>query len=920
MRKTFLKRWALKCISLMALLMLAGCVPAIGAQDAAPTSTAPPASTAALTPPTAAPLPLPSTMPLDQYEPLLFDFLESKQYQELGWAHDKRVRDTGPYIDGVSYGTHPAVRIYYSPEVYDWLQNGREGDIPDGAMIIKEMFPTPAARYTNLSGDEINDQLSMWTYMVRDRSGSKDGWFWGYHGTGDGVDGNDYPFNYPDSGFGQYCVRCHASAENLFTFSALRNIAGEPGSPVSYYVDESWMPTPDDDPEAHAETANAPDPAAVAQLKPQRALNSEFVSLFNMLPTVAPDTVESIPPVTYDHVIAGPAGPEQFLTSDQCLGCHSGQGEIFVPNMYILPTADEGGVNLSPYGEWNWSMMGLAGRDPIFYAQLESEVSIHDSGDLPETIQNLCFRCHGVMGQRQFHLDDAGDAFTRDIVHVTDPADPMHKYGALARDGISCMVCHQIVDEGKPIQETMTGQFNVAAAGAGVGDGISRIFGPFEDPATLPMVSALGMKPEYSEDIKASRLCGSCHTIYLPIFDAEGNQVGSDFEQTTYLEWQNSAYQNEFGQGSDPKTCQECHMPGSYNGEDLAFRIANIQDQTYPEADNRAPEAETTVPVRDDFRRHTLLGINIFGLEFFNQFDSILGVRKTDFMTGSNNGLPTAIDQSNQLAKMETADIAIERLDYADGKLMVQVKVTNKTGHRFPSGVGFRRAFLELSVLDQHNLVVWASGRTNGVGVIVDETGKPLPSEFMTVLNPEACSADFTQCEQAYEPHYQVITDQNQVQIYQELVKNPENRFTTSFVAQAATIKDNRLLPKGWTKEGPPGFAADPTWGPRFVTATSPKGNVLDDAAFQDGSGSDTIVYQIEIPEEAISGGTVEATLYYQSIPPFYLMERFTTADGPNAQRLHFMASYLNVDGTPIEDWKLEVAAAQEVFDGSTGQ
>ena len=57
----------------------------------------------------------------------------------------------------------------------------------------------------------------------------------------------------------------------------------------------------------------------------------------------------------------------------------------------------------------------------------------------------------------------------------------------------------------------------------------------------------------------------------------------------------------------------------------------------------------------------------------------------------------------------------------------VEVKVTNKTGHRFPSGVGFRRAFLELSVLDQHDLVVWASGRTNGVGVIVDETGARCP-------------------------------------------------------------------------------------------------------------------------------------------------------------------------------------------------
>jgi hypothetical protein len=264
--------------------------------------------------------------------------------------------------------------------------------------------------------------------------------------------------------------------------------------------------------------------------------------------------------------------------------------------------------------------------------------------------------------------------------------------------------------------------------------------------------------------------------------------------------------------------------------------------------------------------------------------------------------------------------VTIESMEYADGQLTVQVQVSNKTGHRFPSGVGFRRAFLELSVLDQHEVVVWASGRTNGVGVIVDETGTPLPSEFMTVLNPEACAADSAQCEQAYEPHYQVITEQNQVQIYQELVKNPENRFTTSFLAQAATIKDNRLLPKGWTKEGPPGFAADPTWGPRFVVATSPKGNVLEDAAFQDGSGSDTIIYQIDIPEEIITGGTVAATLYYQSIPPFYLMERFSTADGPNAQRLHFMASYLNVDGTPIEDWKLEVTTTQQALDGSMDQ
>ena len=102
------------------------------------------------------------------------------------------------------------------------------------------------------------------------------------------------------------------------------------------------MPAPDDDPDAHAAQAADPDPAAVAQLKPERALNAEFVALFDMLPTVAPNTVESIPPVTYDHVVAGPAGPEQFATSDQCLSCHDGQGAPFGPNMLYRPRPNRG--------------------------------------------------------------------------------------------------------------------------------------------------------------------------------------------------------------------------------------------------------------------------------------------------------------------------------------------------------------------------------------------------------------------------------------------------------------------------------------------------------------------------------------------------------------------------------------------------
>ena len=59
----------------------------------------------------------------------------------------------------------------------------------------------------------------------------------------------------------------------------------------------------------------------------------------------------------------------------------------------------------------------------------------------------------------------------------------------------------------------------------------------------------------------------------------------------------------------------------------------------------------------------------------------------------------------------------------------------------------------------------------------MDEQNEPLPSEFFEHA-PQAG-------EQLFEPHYQTITRQNQVQIYQELTKNPAGVFTTSFLEAA---------------------------------------------------------------------------------------------------------------------------------------
>jgi hypothetical protein len=105
-------------------------------------------------------------------------YLNRLEYRNLGWCHDKSVRDTGPLIQGTAAVLHPAVHIYYSPEVSNWLVDGRKGDIPDGAVIIKEQFsPIPAARYHDISVKDLGCSND-WTIMIKDSKSSFDGWFW----------------------------------------------------------------------------------------------------------------------------------------------------------------------------------------------------------------------------------------------------------------------------------------------------------------------------------------------------------------------------------------------------------------------------------------------------------------------------------------------------------------------------------------------------------------------------------------------------------------------------------------------------------------------------------------------------------------------------------------------------------------------
>jgi len=79
------------------------------------------------------------------------------------------------------------------------------------------------------------------------------------------------------------------------------------------------------------------------------------------------------------------------------------------------------------------------------------------------------------------------------------------------------------------------------------------------------------------------------------------------------------------------------------------------------------------------------------------------------------------------------------------------------------------------------------------------------------------------------------------------------------------------------------------------------------------GSGADTVRYNIELPDGLdASKLVVSATLYYQSIPPSWLRQRFTTAPHMAAtQRLQHIVGRLDLKGTALENWKFRLVSVE---------
>ena len=417
-----------------------------------------------------------------------------------------------------------------------------------------------------------------------------------------------------------------------------------------------------------------------------------------------------------------------FLGSGACAVCHEGM-------------RDESGADVSLGTAWRSTMMANSARDPYWQASLRAEVEAHP--DLRATTEELCARCHAPMVH--FTASVHGEAVALLDGGFLDAAHPLY---AFAVDGVSCAVCHQIRDDGLGLPASYTGGYVIDRE---LPDGERLSFGPYsvEDDQAAIMQAGSGHIPVQGLHVATSEMCATCHVLYTPYVDVNGQPAGEFPEQVTYLEWFYSSYRRT-------DTCQQCHMPTAAGGVSIA---------------------SSSVNPRSPFAEHTFVGANAYMLRLLEEFGADLGA------TASASQFADARSRTEALLVDQTAKVTIENVELSGVHLSAEVVVENLAGHKFPTGFPSRRAWLHITLKDGSGQVLFESGAFASDGSIAGNDNDADPAEF--------------------EPHYKAIVSPDQVQIYEAILRDSEGAVTTRLLHAAGYLKDNRLLPWGFEKGAP---------------------------------------------------------------------------------------------------------------------
>ena len=512
-------------------------------------------------------------------------------------------------------------------------------------------------------------------------------------------------------------------------------------------------------------------------------------------------------------------GIAHFQGSGNCAVCHDSttyNGGNGSPLAYL----DNNGKDVSIRRAWSATMMANSSRDPFWRAKVKSELKRHP--ELSAEINDTCTRCHAPMANvdakavnQTYSIFDDPLTGSTGILGISNPRHDM------ALDGVSCTLCHQIKND--PTLGTLAGYTGGYVIDTTLSGANRLMYGPYASPFSGPMKNltntALRTTPIYSAHIQDSKLCGTCHDLKTPTVDDYGNILSttpeSEFpEQMPYSEWLHS----DFNLGANPKSCQQCHMA----------RTDGVYISTQP-----AATLTTALSKKNNFAIHEFVGGNKLMLDIFDNNKTQLGVLSNNF---------AATMAATEAMLLSAGSLEITAQTGNKNTLELSFKVNSGTGHKLPSAYPSRRMILHVQVKDAQNQVVWESGKVNADGSV-------------TGVDSDTALGGF-------EPHYELISSQDQVQVYESIMGDYLGNVTYTLLHGKEYLKDNRILPQGFDKN----------------TASNDVkvvGNALTDANFI--AGSDEVTYRIA----GLSPGqySVKAELIYQALAYGFAQQLFSDTE-----------------------------------------
>lgn len=529
-------------------------------------------------------------------------------------------------------------------------------------------------------------------------------------------------------------------------------------------------------------------------------------------PASTADTADTDPSVWTNPLALPPTGTVdngRFATSGACASCHSNH-----PSATAM--RDVNGQGVAPYDLWQASMMANAARDPVWRAVVSAEIAATPGA--AALIGERCMNCHAPMAATDASLVQDGPPGLSTLTAGTERSN-------LALDGASCTLCHQIEPDNLGQTSSWKGNYIVR--------GDQKAYGPHSNPNTAYM-GATGWIPTEGDHSTTPELCATCHTLITEALEPDGTPNGGSLvEQSPFLEMRNSESANS--------SCQNCHMPPFGAGQaSILTRIARQESGAdYADLPNRS------------MTRHLLVGGNTLVPQLFREFHDVL----------QPNAPPEAFDAKIVAARAQlqtnTASVFVQNAQKSGNSLTFRARVDLRTGHKFPTGIPLRRAWLKATVRDGTGTPVFTSGGYDSQGRILASAG---------VLQ------SFEQAGGPIAPHRDMVVAQEEVVVYEAVMKDLSGAPTFLLLRGAGWLKDNRLLPPGWSPAN------------QNIALIAPAG-VEDDLDYT--TGGDLVDYTVDVSGRT-GPFTVELELLYQPVSARYAEELFT-ADTPETRALRDM-------------------------------